>query len=307
LDDVRLQVEVNFTLGQVYYSLGEYRQAVDVLRRNVATLQGDLLQEPFAFSGPLAVFSRGRLAWCLAEVGAFTEGIARNTETLRLVEAYMYPYGLIAAHFSVGFLYLRKGDLPQALPMFERCLAFYHTMHLPSWFPAIAAVLGYVYALGGRMAEATPLLEQAMEHVHAVRFIIFHSLAVAWLSETALLVGRLHEAGALAECALTLCRNNKERGHEAWLLRLLGDLAIQSQPPKVEEAATYYHQALAEELGMRPLQAHCHRGLGTLYAATGQPEQARAELSTAIEMYTSMDMTFWLPRTEAALAQVEGR
>jgi hypothetical protein len=58
---------------------------------------------------------------------------------------------------------------------------------------------------------------------------------------------------------------------------------------------------------MRPLQAHCHLGLGTLYAATGQQEQARAELSTAIEMYQSMDMTFWLPQTAAALAQVEGR
>ena len=56
---------------------------------------------------------------------------------------------------------------------------------------------------------------------------------------------------------------------------------------------------------MRPLQAHCHRGLGMLYAATGQREQARAELSTAIEMYRAMEMTFWLPETEAALAQVD--
>src|SRR5262245_57774429 len=71
----------------------------------------------------------------------------------------------------------------------------------------------------------------------------------------------------------------------------------------------HYRQALvlAEELGMRPLQAHCHRGLGTLYAATGQREQARSELTTAIAMYQSMDMTFWLPQTEAALARVEGR
>jgi hypothetical protein len=65
--------------------------------------------------------------------------------------------------------------------------------------------------------------------------------------------------------------------------------------------------ALAEEIGMRPLQAHCHQGLGMLYAATGQREQARTALSTAIGMYQSMDMTFWLPQTEAALAQVEAR
>ena len=56
---------------------------------------------------------------------------------------------------------------------------------------------------------------------------------------------------------------------------------------------------------MRPLQTHCHRGLGTLYATLGQQEQARAELSAAIVLYCAMDMTFWLPQTEAALAQVE--
>ena len=58
---------------------------------------------------------------------------------------------------------------------------------------------------------------------------------------------------------------------------------------------------------MRPLTAHCHWGLGTLYATIGQQELARAALSAAIGLYRAMDMTFWLPQTEAALAQVEGQ
>ena len=57
---------------------------------------------------------------------------------------------------------------------------------------------------------------------------------------------------------------------------------------------------------MRPLLAHCHRGLGTLYSQTGQQAQARAELLAAIALYRAMEMTFWLPQTEAALARVEG-
>ena len=51
------------------------------------------------------------------------------------------------------------------------------------------------------------------------------------------------------------------------------------------------------------MQAHCHHGLGTLYLKLGRPEQARIELTTAIELYRAMDMTFWLPQAEAALAQ----
>jgi Flp pilus assembly protein TadD len=78
--------------------------------------------------------------------------------------------------------------------------------------------------------------------------------------------------------------------------------------PDVDKAEAAYRQALAlaEALGMRPLQAHCHRGLGMLYVATGRQKQARAELSMAMEMYRGMEMTFWLPETEAALVQVEG-
>jgi hypothetical protein len=58
---------------------------------------------------------------------------------------------------------------------------------------------------------------------------------------------------------------------------------------------------------MRPLQAHCHLGLGTVYAAIGRWEEARAALSAAVELYRAMAMTFWLPPAEAALAEVEGR
>jgi hypothetical protein len=79
--------------------------------------------------------------------------------------------------------------------------------------------------------------------------------------------------------------------------------------PQVHQAETHYQQALAlaDELGMRPLQAHCHRSLGTLYAKTSQRVQARDELSTALDLYRVMEMTFWLPQVEQALAQVEAR
>ena len=50
---------------------------------------------------------------------------------------------------------------------------------------------------------------------------------------------------------------------------------------------------------MRPLQAHCHLGLGKLYRQAGRPDEARAELSTAVAMLREMEMTYWLPEAEA--------
>jgi len=124
-----------------------------------------------------------------------------------------------------------------------------------------------------------------------------------------MLAGLLEEAHALAVRTLALARTYQERGHEVYALHLLGDIAARRKPLERDQAEAHYRQALAlaEELGMRPLQAHCHRSLGTLYATTGQRGQARAELDTAMSLYHAMDMTFWLPQAEAALAQVEER
>jgi tetratricopeptide (TPR) repeat protein len=116
----------------------------------------------------------------------------------------------------------------------------------------------------------------------------------------------LEEARQRAAQALDLARQYKQRGNAAWALWLLGESTARQASPEGEPAVGHYHQALAlaEELGMRPLQAHCQRGLGTLYASQGQQEQARTALAAAVDLYRDMKMAFWLPQAEAALARV---
>jgi hypothetical protein len=59
---------------------------------------------------------------------------------------------------------------------------------------------------------------------------------------------------------------------------------------------------VAEELRMRPLAAHYHLSLGTLFQKIGRDEPAQAELATAAAMYRAMEMPFWLEKAEAVLA-----
>jgi tetratricopeptide (TPR) repeat protein len=152
-------------------------------------------------------------------------------------------------------------------------------------------------------------LDQALARVDTGSRLFAHALVLTELSEACLLVGRVDEARALAGHRLEIARAYTGSGYQAHAWRLLGEVALRHEPLDVGQAEAHYRQALAlaEELGMRPLQAHCHRGLGTLYATTDKREQAHAELVTAIDLYRTMDMTFWLPQAEAVLAQVEGR
>jgi tetratricopeptide (TPR) repeat protein len=304
--DLALQVETHFHLGHVYHALGDYRQAIDVLQRNVAALTGALRREPLGLPGLAAVLSRTWLVRCLTEVGAFAEGRVLVDEAIQMAETADHPFSRVEAYSSRGRLALRQGDSSTAVAMFERALGVCQDAHIHLLMPFVASDLGAAYLLVGRIAEALPLLEQAVVQTTTTGRVSHLALFSVQLSLGYLRAGRLEDALSRTQHALTLTRAHGERGYQAHALRLLGEIAAQGAPIDAAEVETHYCQALAlaEELGMRPLQAHCHRGLGTLSAATGQREQARAELSMAVEMYRGMEMTLWLPETEAALAQV---
>jgi len=292
-----LTVVASFRLGQVHHSLGDYPRAIGLLRQNVVALAGDLLDERCGMAGLPSVFSRSWLAACLAERGEFAEGIVQGEEGIRIAERADHPYTVIVACAGLGGLYLLKGDLQNAVSVLERGLVLDRVENIPLLFPLVAAPLGSAYALSGRTAEALPLLEEANEQAGSINLMANHSLRIARLGEAHLLAGRPERALQLAERALHLSREQKERGHEAYALRLLGDIESRADAPDAEKAEAYYRQALglAEELGMRPLAAHCHLGLGHLYRRTGtRQHDAEESLTTAAGLARAMDMRFSL-------------
>jgi tetratricopeptide (TPR) repeat protein len=299
--DIGLRVRASHRLGVAYYALGDYARALPTLRESAAVLlEGDLRNESFfGVHGPLPVNSLSTLVLCLAEQGDFDGAMAAAAQAVRLAEAAEHGYSLAMVSWALGQLYLGQGDVDKAIAVLERGLARCPVDQMPARHYALASVLGAAYAQVGRQTEALTLLEEAAERTPS-------ALRVTCLSEGYLRAGCIAEATAVAGRALDLARHHGERGSEAWVFRLLGEIAAHADPPEVEQAESYYRQALtlAKELGMRPLVAHCHLGLGTLFRQIGRDEQAQAELTTAAEMYRAMEMTFWLERAETAQPRV---
>jgi tetratricopeptide (TPR) repeat protein len=304
-----LHALANLYLGAAYWAQGAYARAIDCCRETVASLHGPQRLERFGQVTLPAVQAGAFLAVCYAELGRFAAGKAFGDDGVQIAEAVTHPSSLMWACYGSGLLGLRQGDLPRALPLLERAIGICQEADLPLFVPRMAAALGTAYTLAGRGVDAVALLTPAVEQTMETDMAGFQALCRLSLGEAQVLAGRLEEALALAERALAHAHAHQERGNEAYALRLLGEIAARREPRESDQAEGYYRQALAlaEERGMRPLQAHCHRGLGMLYAMTGQREQACTELSTAIELYQAMEMTFWLPETEAAVAQVEER
>ena len=307
LGDGAVQAQAMYRLGQAYRILGDYQRASTCLRHIVHTHQGKAGQDNLY--GFPSVFARAQLALCLAERGEFAEGIAHGAEGVRTAEAVNNPFGRIVSYGGIGGLYLRQGAFPDAIRVLDCAFDLCRHWDMLDWFSTIATFLGTAYSLAGHVAAALPLLEQAVEQGRTLGKKAGQAFVMASLGEVYLRAGRAVDALDHARQALELSQAYKERGAQAWSLRLLGEITAQVNPLEVEPSRTHYQQALtlANELGMRPLQAHCHQGLGTLYSQTGASAQARAKLATAMAMYCEMEMTFWLPKTEAVLTAVEGK
>ena len=192
--------------------------------------------------------------------------------------------------------------MQKSIPYLERSVHLSRVGSFANMFRAMSA-LGYAYALSGRIADALPLLDQCASQDLSETRTYSVPRAYLWTGEAYLVAGRLNEATQMALRAQDLAQQRRERGGLASALRLLGEIAVHRDPPEVESAEAHYRQALvaAEEMGMRPLAAHCHLGLGKLFHRTGDRAKAAEHLTIAATMYRAMDMGVWLEKAEVEL------
>jgi ATP/maltotriose-dependent transcriptional regulator MalT len=167
--------------------------------------------------------------------------------------------------------------------------------NLAVWFPAIASPLGYAYALSGRVGDGLSLLEQAVEAT-AQRGAV-HALRVAHLAEARLLAGDVGKAQELATLALDAARARGERAHEAYALRVVGQVAATRRNLDVAEQHLRAAAELADELGMAPLAAQTRLDLAAIYDRLGMTEAANAAAGESAGRLRSMGMRDWLGRT----------
>jgi class 3 adenylate cyclase/tetratricopeptide (TPR) repeat protein len=297
--DLTLQLQANFFLGQANLGLGAYHRARDSFTKNLDPPPTDLIGIVYS------ILSCAWVAWSLAELGELPTGLARAEKALNAAETLGDQFCLINALASVGIVRVWKGDWAEAIPLLERGLALSHDTRNQSAPVLIGAMAGHAYALAGRWDEALTLLEQSVKQGEKVMGYCYSlSLSVVFLGQTYLRAGRIQHALERAQLALDLSRAHQERGHEAYAIHLLGEIVSHHESPDEATGRSHYKQALllAEALGMRPLVAHCHLGLGKLYRRTGELQPAQAHLATATTMYREMDMRFWLEQAAAETA-----
>jgi DNA-binding SARP family transcriptional activator len=297
LDDRLIRVWSTFYVGLAHHLLGDYCEAEAAHLENIRSSAGG--NEEFGIVLPASQFvlSAAWLVLPLAERGNCAAGLAHGRAAFERAESSGNPYELVTASYALAFLHCLKGEFDPAIPFLERALAICREREFKVWLPQITGYLGHAYAQAGRIDDGLSLLERAMEIFDATRAWPFRTLLTTHRAAACLVAGRPDAALAFGKEALNQARAHGERGHAAWALHLLGEITAATSDPA--DAVTCFRDAmrLGNELGMAPLVAHCHLGLGRSHARHRRM-RSREELFAARKMYRAMGMPYWIKQTD---------
>jgi len=303
-DDLSLEVAAHFYLGCPLMTSGDLRRAEATFQSVVERLTGDLKHDRCGLPFVPAVIARSWLVWSLAERGEFESGMQQAMDALAIAEEVGHPFNIAHLYYDLGYYYEIKGEIEEAVEALGKAVSLIETWSLTYLSPFIKGFYGHALALVGRVDEGVQVLEEAEGLYEQIGLGLFRSLVGLQLGEAYLIAGRENDALVKTNEALALARKRGERGHEAYGLRILGDITAALDGGAGEAEVSYQGaKALASSLGMRPLIAMTELRMGRLLECRGQKEKSEQHINAARMMAAEMGMTL-LERSQASREKI---
>lgn len=100
ISDLPILAASNFHLGSIHFQQGTHDEAIAFYRSNVEMIIGEQAGQRIGMAGLPATFSRGHIAWSLAEQGQFAEAFAMAREAARIAADAKHPFTEAFAVYS---------------------------------------------------------------------------------------------------------------------------------------------------------------------------------------------------------------
>ena len=303
--DFSCQVATIFHLGFYFHTIGEFPKQIEFHKELLKLLNGETSFRRYGMANVPAATTRSCLVLGMAELGNFQEIETIGQKAVEIAEQARNAFTLICVYNFFALAYLRQGKLSPALLLLEKSYKQCRQSGVRTLYSYTTGSLGYAYLLSNEPGRALAILEEAAEkeNLDSAAFWIAHPLIV--LAEAYRVNGKTKLANETISRALQLASAREERALEAWAMPVIAQ--VNADMERLGQAIDWYRRGLsqASELSMLPLTAHCHLGLGQLLLRNGHTSEARAEINSAIDLYRSMDISFWLLQAEAALARLD--
>ena len=287
------QIATMCHLGIFFFNIGNYPKQIEIHQKVRKRLIGKDAFKQHGMASLPAALSRSMLVLGMAELGKFDKIDEIGHEALEIAEHMRNTLTLIFVYNFLAMAYLRLGKWEPALPLLEKGHELCRLSEVRSMYSYTVGSLGYAYLLAKEPRRALAILEEgAKDDNIQTSFWPTHPLTV--LADAYRAAGEFSLATETASRALKLADKCEERGSEAWAMLVMA--GINDTAERFEEAIQWYRRLLqqASDLSMHPLVAHCHKGLGNCYLNLENEKEAQSEKKLALEIYSSLGMTYWL-------------
>jgi tetratricopeptide (TPR) repeat protein len=299
-DDARLRVASLVHLSVGKQALGDYATAAELLTRVVEGADTEIARSSPSTTGSYYVTSSSWLVLSLTALGHFERARRLSDAAIAMADASDSPHDQAPTYLMRAGALTDQGHVAEALPWSERAFRLCETTPIFAWLSSACSQLGRTLAASGRVADGLRYLEQSVTIHERIGMKVYLSQFYVRWAEGLLLAGDIDRAKEVGEKALDLAARSGERGIEATALHVLGTALAAGGADDAERAHRHYERAKAigEELGMRPLLAHCHAGRAKLYRRTGKRIESDEHFTIATTLYREMGMTYWLEKAD---------
>ena len=287
------QIATMTHLGIFYFNIGDYPRQIEIHQKVRERLTGEDTFKRHGLASLPGALSRSILVLGMAELGDFNKIEEIGYEALEMAEKVRNTLSLLFVYNFFSMAYLRLGKLELALPLLEKGHELCRFSEAQSMYSITVGSLGYAYLLAKEPRRALAVLEEGVKDENLkVSFWPTHPLTV--MADAYRAAGEISLATETVTRALKLSEKREERGFEAWAMLVMA--GINDAEGRFEESKQWYRRALqqASKLLMRPLVAHCHKGLANSHFRLGEKNEAQIENEKALEIYRSLGMKYWL-------------
>jgi len=286
------QAATMFHLGVYFFTSGDYSRQVDFHQEVRKQLTGAAALEQHGLSSFPSVLARSMLVLGMAELGKFDKIEEIEHEALEIADQVENPFTLIYNYVFIAMAYLRIEKPESALPLLKKGVELCRIYKVQTPYQYTMGSLAYAYLLSDELDRALTILEEEAK-IGNLKTGVWSTHPLTVLADIYCAAGKIALATETVSSALKLADERNERGFGTWAM--LVKAKIHTKAGDLEKAMKWYRQALdqAGDLSMRPLVAHCHKGLGNVFLHLGDKEKAQSENRASQEIYSSLGMARW--------------
>jgi class 3 adenylate cyclase/tetratricopeptide (TPR) repeat protein len=294
-DDRALSIASQMYIARATLSCGEYETAIGLLSTVLGSLQERTFDDFLGLTVLPSAWVGSTRATALAELGRFAEADSQIRDAVRWADVSEQPDSILWAHRGLGLVALARGDADEAVRTFDRVLRLCRAHDLDAYESRVMAGLGIAKARTGAVTEGVSLLENAVALDSASEPRTTSSATVIALAEAYFHAGELTRGLATANEAVDRATEREEQGAAAyarWIVAMISLAA--SEDFSAAEMAFETAASIASDLRLKPLLAHCHLGLATVYVRQGRRGEAHDYHTRGRHLLTALGGRPWM-------------